>query len=61
MSVKVQIEDEQLTLSIHGIEKLLTFTGSVSIPLEHISSVCKAPAISRKDIGLLDNLSVPTA
>lgn len=52
MSAKVHIEGEQLTLSVHGIDKLLTFTGSISVPLEHISSVCKAPETSRKDIGI---------
>ena len=52
MSVKVDIEGGQLILSVEGIDKLFTFTGSISVPLEHVSSVCKAPEISRKDIGL---------
>ena len=52
MSVKVDIGSDQLTFSVQGIDKLLTFTGSISVPWEHISSVCKAPEISRKDIGV---------
>jgi hypothetical protein len=52
MPAEIQIQDEQLIVKIHGIDKLLSFTGSLTIPLEHISSVEKAPEISRKEIGV---------
>ena len=52
MSVKVEIDEGQLTLSVEGIDKVFTFTGSISVPLEHISSVSKAPEISRADMGV---------
>ena len=52
MAAEILLEEDSLIVKIHGIDKLLTFTGSIKIPLEHISSVEKAPEISRKEIGL---------
>lgn len=52
MAAEIVLEDNHLIVKIHGIDKLLTFTGSIKIPLEHISSVEKAPEITRKEIGL---------
>ncbi len=52
MAVEANIEGDHLTLSVQGIDKLLSFKGSITVPLEHISAVSKAPEISRKDIGL---------
>ena len=52
MAADIQIEDGSLIVKIHGIDKLLTFTGKIEIPLEHISSVEKAPEITRKEIGV---------
>lgn len=52
MAVEVHIDGDHLTLSVQGIDKLLSFKGSISVPLEHISAVSKAPDMERSEIGL---------
>lgn len=51
MAVKITIEDDKMVVNVLGIDKLLSFKGSLTIPLEHISSVGPMPEISRRDIG----------
>lgn len=52
MAVEVTRSGDDLVFTIHGIDKLFTFTGSLTIPAVHVSSVSKAPEMSRQDIGL---------
>lgn len=52
MAADVTIENDQVKISIHGIDQLFTFTGHLSVPLEHISAVSKAPEIPRDEIGI---------
>lgn len=52
MAADVKIEGDEVKITIHGIDKLFTFTGSLSIPLAHISAVSKAPEIPRGEIGI---------
>lgn len=52
MAVDITLQDQNAILTIHGIDKLFTFTGQLIIPLEHISAVSRAPEISRKEIGI---------
>jgi hypothetical protein len=59
MAVDVHIEGNNLTLSVQGLDKLFSFKGSITVPLEHISSVSKAPEMARSEIGHLQGEGRP--
>ena len=52
MSVSIEISQGNLEIHVLGLDKLLAFKGSLTIPLAHVSSVQLAPEISRADMGL---------
>lgn len=41
-----------MVFTTHGIDRILTFTGRLAVPLAHIHSVSPAPELSRSEIGV---------
>lgn len=52
MGVEVTVAGEDLLIHVHGIDKFLSFKGSMTIPLKHVSDACKAPEIPRREMGV---------
>lgn len=51
MAVNIEVVGDELFVNVQGLHKLLAFKGSLTIPLNHISAVERAPEIPRQDIG----------
>lgn len=52
MAAEVSIDGDHLVVHIHGIDRFLSFKGSLSIPLQHVSGASRAPEIPRLDVGV---------
>lgn len=50
MAVSISVTNKTLVMNVEGIDKLLSFKGSMQIPLEHVKSV-------RRDPDALQNLT----
>ena len=52
MSVKISVEEENLVVELHGLERCLAFRRGLHVPLSHVSGARMAGEIPRKDIGV---------
>ena len=52
MSVKISVEEDNLVVELHGLERFLAFRQSLHVPLSHVSGARMAGEIPRKDIGI---------
>lgn len=48
----VTIHDEQLHIDIHSLDKLWTFTSSLSIPLAHVRGATADPGMAKEPKGI---------